>query len=304
MPMHTRIRSCYTSGGEDEFASAIGQLVAAAKAAVPVAAYAGITGSTHHAEVRSYGATDSVIDGLVRSQTARHRPWPLVSGGSRTITIADTAADGRWPEFTSAARRSGIGSILAVGLSEEDPALGTLSLYATDAGAFTDGDETITAVFAGRAAALLRSHADGGDCDGNDGDGDGDTGSRDGAPLVVEVCGDIDSANAAAFALQLSWLPARDTIVHLAGLQFCSARGLELLLEHSRRLAENGASLWLADCPRALWRVIGRLRLDEALPVLGTSPRAAPPVTDSAGQWAARRGAPGQAAAHMRRSRR
>ncbi|WP_345603272.1 STAS domain-containing protein [Tomitella cavernea] len=92
----------------------------------------------------------------------------------------------------------------------------------------------------------------------------------DGDPVIVDVRGDIDAATAPALAARLARLSVRDTTIDLSGVGFCSAGGLELLFEHSRRLADRGAVLRLAGCPPTLRAVIERLGLDDALPNAST----------------------------------
>ncbi len=325
--------------------AALGPITHAAVAAVPTAAQAGITCPDCSGSVRSIGATDPAIDTLTRSQDARRRgPWLPTARRLRTITIVDTAADRRWPEFAFAARQSGFASILAVGLSADDPTLGTLTLYATEVDAFDGDDETIAAVFAGHAATLLRSHTgdtsdraaspaagahaiiehaegvlmgmhhvnagearamlnrtayqdnltitdaacwlitDAADTSRSRNaptrrrtrqaaadDASRRPGTGDNEPVIVEVRGDIDAATAPALAARLARLPVRDTVADMTGVGFCSARGLELLVEHSRRLGDSGAVLSLAGCPPALRAVIDRLGLDDALPTANTT---------------------------------
>ncbi|WP_182348769.1 STAS domain-containing protein [Tomitella gaofuii] len=346
MSSRTQILPHHAPAGGDNLDAALGQITSAAVAAIPAAAHAGITCPAKPGHVSSHGATDPAVDTLALSQNARRRgPWLPTARRLRTITIVDTAADRRWPEFAFAARQSGFGSILAVGLSADDPTLGTLTLYATDVDAFDGDDETIAAVFAGHAATLLRSHTGGegvaaaapaagahaiiAHAEGvlmdmhhvNAGEArvmlrraahqanlttadaaywlitDAATTSRGrnararrrtrqaaaddasrrpaadtgGDPVIVEVRGDIDAATAPALAARLARLPVRDTVADMTGVGFCSARGLELLVEHSRRLADSGAVLRLAGCPPALRAVIDRLGLDDALPTANTT---------------------------------
>ncbi|WP_200171634.1 STAS domain-containing protein [Tomitella cavernea] len=346
MPSLTQIHPPHAPAGGDNLDAALEQSTHAAVAAIPAAAQAGITCPACSGSVSSYGATDPAVDTLARSQNARRRgPWLPTARGLRTVSIVDTAADRRWPEFAFAARQCGFGSILAVGLSADDPTLGTLTLYATDVDAFSGDDETIAAVFAGHAATQLRKHTghtsegDAGPAAGDhaiighaegvlmethhvnahearamlrrtadqanltttgaaywlitDATGRGRTGrpaTSGNEPVTFEIGGDIDAANAATLARRLAHLPRRDTTIDLTRLGFCSARGLELLFEHSRRLADNGAVLRLGGCPPPLRAVIDRLGLDDALPAANT-------ITNSTGVGAVSDTAPAAAGA-------
>jgi GAF domain-containing protein len=71
------------------------------------------------------------------------------------IHVEDISRDPRWPGFTAEAQAYGVGSMLCAPLWVDDQTLGTLSLYAAQAGAFSDHDQRIVGTFATLAALAL-----------------------------------------------------------------------------------------------------------------------------------------------------
>lgn len=89
-------------------------------------------------------------------------------------------------------------------------------------------------------------------------------GDADGA-CVVELAGDLDIATADALrsALGVAVRTARSTppeapvvVVELAGVLFCGARGLHILLDAADAAAGVGARLVLAHRPRSVQRLL------------------------------------------------
>lgn len=69
--------------------------------------------------------------------------------------IEDTLQDLRWPEFSAAAARLKVRSMLCVPLWIDERGLGALSLYADQAAAFSDLHERVTILLATFAALAL-----------------------------------------------------------------------------------------------------------------------------------------------------
>lgn len=72
-----------------------------------------------------------------------------------TIALTDTRRDERWPTFTAAAVRLGVLSMLCVPLWVDDRRLGSLSLYAPTAEAFTGAATRLAGLYATHAALAL-----------------------------------------------------------------------------------------------------------------------------------------------------
>ncbi len=76
-----------------------------------------------------------------------------------TLVTADTATDGRWPDWARHAADAGVRSALAIGLPVEEGATGALNIYATAPDAFDDDAVVLAQTFAGYAAiALANAH--------------------------------------------------------------------------------------------------------------------------------------------------
>jgi GAF domain-containing protein len=74
----------------------------------------------------------------------------------RTVRVDDIATERRWPRFTPAAVRLGVGSARSFHLFVDQDSLGALNLYAGRPRAFTDESETVGLVFASHAAVALQ----------------------------------------------------------------------------------------------------------------------------------------------------
>jgi GAF domain-containing protein len=72
---------------------------------------------------------------------------------SVNASLADS--DGRWPEFTLAAKTNDIGSILSVPLMVKDRSLGALNIYSRDTHLFDHTEEATASLLAQQAAAVL-----------------------------------------------------------------------------------------------------------------------------------------------------
>jgi GAF domain-containing protein len=73
-----------------------------------------------------------------------------------TVRCDDFSAERRWPRFTAAASRLGVGSSLSFHLFVDTDALGALNLYARRTHAFTDESEAVGLVFASHASVALQ----------------------------------------------------------------------------------------------------------------------------------------------------
>lgn len=71
------------------------------------------------------------------------------------ISISDTRGDPRWPGFCAAAQACGVHSMLCVPLRIDEQCIGTLTLYADQAAAFSGPDIRLVELFAALAALSL-----------------------------------------------------------------------------------------------------------------------------------------------------
>jgi GAF domain-containing protein len=107
-------------------------------------------------QVRLQAATGPIpplLDGI--QEAAGHGPCIEAARQQALIRISDTRAEGRWPQFTAAARDHGISSVLCAPLRTDERCLGTLTLYASEPAAFGERDEADIRLFATLAAIAL-----------------------------------------------------------------------------------------------------------------------------------------------------
>ena len=130
---------------------------AAAVAAVPGADDAGISLVVARSRVESRAPTgdrpaalDTLQDRLGQGPCL-HALWD-----QGVVSIADMAAETRWPRFAAAALEHGVGSMLSLRLYvTTDTKLGALNLYAATPGAFDEESEAVARIFAVHAAIAL-----------------------------------------------------------------------------------------------------------------------------------------------------
>lgn len=82
-------------------------------------------------------------------------PCIIAAQQQAVISIVEVRDDERWPDFSAEADNLGVRSMLCVPLWVHERCLGTLSLYAAEASAFTDHHERVTRLFATLAALAL-----------------------------------------------------------------------------------------------------------------------------------------------------
>jgi len=72
-----------------------------------------------------------------------------------TINASLGDGDGRWPDFTSAAKANAIGSTMSVPLVVNDRSLGALNVYSTDTQLYGEIEEATASLLAQQASAVL-----------------------------------------------------------------------------------------------------------------------------------------------------
>jgi GAF domain-containing protein len=146
---------------EPDLDATLTDITAAVIVAVSAAVYAGIICAGGRGRVVAQAPTDTVGDQLDQLQADLHQgPGVAALRQYRTVSIPEMAGEVRWPEFTAAAIRLGVGSMVSLRLFVEDETLGVLNLYATTSHGFTADDETTAEAFAAHAAVALRDAAE------------------------------------------------------------------------------------------------------------------------------------------------
>ena len=90
---------------------------------------------------------------------AGYGPCLDASAAAATVSVADMAAETRWPRWTKLAMDQGVGSSLSIGLPVHEVVTGAINLYASEADAFDEDAVVLARTFAGYAAvALANAH--------------------------------------------------------------------------------------------------------------------------------------------------
>ncbi|MEU4242525.1 GAF and ANTAR domain-containing protein [Actinoplanes sp. NPDC026619] len=144
---------------ETSLDAALDRVATLAQRALPGAAEVSIT------LVRDQGPYTAAFTGelaliLDERQYEHHRgPCLQAAAEKSTISVPDTATDGRWAGWARRAAEAGAGSVLSVGLPILDDVSGALNIYGRKPGAFADDAGVLAETFAGYAAiALANTH--------------------------------------------------------------------------------------------------------------------------------------------------
>ncbi|MFF0991420.1 GAF and ANTAR domain-containing protein [Kocuria nitroreducens] len=143
---------------QERATAAVHQLAQVAKDLIPSAAGAGVSLIDANGTRTSAGATDGLVESVDALQYGLREGPCLTAWATETPQrINDTTDDDRWPEWTAAAVRSGIRSMISVPLMFQDRCLGAMKVYATVGDAFTVHEEQQLGLLAAAAATLLGS---------------------------------------------------------------------------------------------------------------------------------------------------
>ncbi|MFI5959060.1 GAF and ANTAR domain-containing protein [Cryptosporangium sp. NPDC051539] len=131
-------------------------IVVAAVETVPGAVHAGISEVESRREVHTAAATDDLVRGVDQAQyDTAEGPCLTALFDQRTIRVADTEAESRWPTFIGKAADLGVRSMLSFQLYVARDNLGALNLYAWEPHAFSDESEDVGLLFAAHAAVAM-----------------------------------------------------------------------------------------------------------------------------------------------------
>jgi GAF domain-containing protein len=108
--------------------------------------------------VTTRGASDPLPEAVDAQQYATDEgPCLDAIRDHEVVELHDLATEARWPDFCAAARKEGVGAMLAFKLFADEETLGALNLYADTPGAFSSSETAreVGAVFAAHAAVAL-----------------------------------------------------------------------------------------------------------------------------------------------------
>ena len=142
--------------GQAAAPSAVTQIAQLAVHLITPAAGAGVSLLEPDGSQITAAATDAVVESIDGVQDDLGE-GPCLSAWASAFTerVEDTGVDSRWPGWSAAVARMGVGAVLAVPLVTGGQTLGVIKVYATAAGAFSATDERSLELLAGALAALL-----------------------------------------------------------------------------------------------------------------------------------------------------
>ncbi|MEO7555193.1 MAG: GAF and ANTAR domain-containing protein [Acidimicrobiales bacterium] len=128
---------------------------------VTVAGSDGVSVSlSRHGELVTVAASDETIAQMDRDQYATGEgPCLAAAAEGHWFHVESVAEEHRWPEFTRRALQVGIGSILSTPLMGSSGPVGALNVYSTTERAFGPDDQSLAALFATEASAILAEAA-------------------------------------------------------------------------------------------------------------------------------------------------
>ena len=111
---------------------------------------------SRHGRLSTVAASDQTIVDMDASQYATGEgPCVDASVEGRWFHVESLDTETRWPAFVPKAQTLGINAILSNPLLAEDRPVGALNIYSNRSGAFKVKDQTLAAVFATEASAVL-----------------------------------------------------------------------------------------------------------------------------------------------------
>jgi GAF domain-containing protein len=102
-------------------------------------------------------AASSELARLLDEAQYEHAAGPCLQAATQdaVVSVVDTAADLRWPEWAGVASAAGIGSALSVSLPVREAVRGSLNMYSRARDAFDEATVATAQTFAGHAAVVL-----------------------------------------------------------------------------------------------------------------------------------------------------
>lgn len=145
--------------GETDLRGVQESIVGLAKRTVPGTREVSVT-LVQGAEAHTVAATGPLAVQLETWQYERGSgPCLDAAEAGGTVSIPDTSAEPRWPDWAAQAHAEGIHSLLSIGLPVRDTVVGALNMYGAVPDAFDEESISLARTFAGYAAvALANAH--------------------------------------------------------------------------------------------------------------------------------------------------
>src|SRR6476646_9822006 len=124
-----------------------------------VCAYAGVIFVHKRSQVETVAATDPIVAelDLVQLEFGEGPDLDVLSSPAHSVLVEDTRADERWPQWAEAVAANGVRSMLGIRLYTSSTTIGSLNLYDTRPGHFSEEDRDVAHIFARHAAVALSS---------------------------------------------------------------------------------------------------------------------------------------------------
>ena len=145
--------------GQGDLRYVLARIAELAKAAIPGAAEVSVTLVTDEAAGTPAFTGQLALDMDESQYDDEAGPCLDAAREQRVVSVPDIRAENRWPGFSEAAARTGVGSSLSVGIPVIEQLNGALNLYSREAAAFDDEAVELAGAFANYAAvALANAH--------------------------------------------------------------------------------------------------------------------------------------------------
>jgi GAF domain-containing protein len=161
LPLADELAAIFARASEllltDETVSrALELITAAAEAAVPGAAGAGVTLIDADGRKHTASASNTLVEVAdARQYDLGQGPCLLAWASGEPVLVSDVRNDHRWPAWASAATELGLRSSVSAPLLTGDSALGAVKLYARDENSFSPATVRLLELFAAQATIFL-----------------------------------------------------------------------------------------------------------------------------------------------------
>lgn len=121
--------------------------------------YAGVIFVHKRSRVETIAATDPLVAqlDLVQLEHGEGPDLDVLSDPAASVLVDDTETEERWPHWAKAVAAKGVRSMIGTRLHTTSTTIGSLNLYATRPGHFTEEDRDVANIFARHAAVALSS---------------------------------------------------------------------------------------------------------------------------------------------------
>jgi GAF domain-containing protein len=140
---------------EETLQSVLDRVAQLARTTIDGCDSAGVT-IIQDSKVTTAAATDDFTLKIDNDQYEnREGPCLQALSAQEIVTIEDIATESRWPSFSKAAKRDGLGAVLSLPLAVRDQPMGALNLYSKKANSFGENSQPWGMLFAEQASVAI-----------------------------------------------------------------------------------------------------------------------------------------------------